>query len=538
MSRPDDPVRAPAIGAGSPWAPLRHREFRLLWSTTLAALIGSTISDSTAAWLMTTLASSPVQVALVQAAMMMPVLLLGLPAGALADMVDRRSVLVGTQVWVALVALALFAATLAGKLTAELLLVLTFANGVGIAMRMPVNAALAPELVPRPELGRAVGLIGVAMNGSRIVGPMLAGLMLGWFGGAWVFLAYAAISVAVVVPLARWKRPARASLLPVERFVGAMRLGAKFALQTPLMIAVLVRSATYCFFGISILALLPLIARDRLAGGAGTYALLLSSVGLGAITAMVIMLPVRRLLTRDQFVAGGTVLHAGAILVLAYSTSLGPAAAAAFVGGGAWMAVLNALTVAAQSSLPDWVRARGMALFQAMAMAGATLGSVVWGQMVAMSSIPTSLLVAGLGALAALALVARLRVGTTRELDLTPAQVAAEFATELPVEHEQGPVLVTVEYLIEPSRAEEFTEVMGESRRFRLSMGATTWGLFRDASDPRRFVEHFVVKTWVDRLRQIERLTADDVALWDRKNAFHTGPKPVVMSHYVKEPVE
>lgn len=177
-------------------------------------------------------------------------------------------------------------------------------------------------------------------------------------------------------------------------------------------------------------------------------------------------------------------------------------------------------------------------MHQAMAMAGATLGSVVWGQMVAMSSIRSSLLAAGLGALAALALVARLRVGTTRELDLTPAQVAAEFATELPVEHDQGPVLVTVEYLIDPSRAEEFAEVMGESRRFRLSMGATDWGLFRDASDPRRFVEHFVVQTWVDRLRQIERLTADDVALWDRKNAFHTGPKPVVMSHYIKELVE
>lgn len=536
MSRREEPTRARS--ANSPWAPLRHRQFLVLWTTMFAAFVGSTISDSAAAWLMTTLASSPVQVALVQSAMMMPVLLLGLPAGALADLIDRRSILIATQVWVTLVALALFAATLAGKLTAELLLALTFANGVGIALRMPVMAALTPELVPRTELGRAVGLSGVAMNGSRIVGPMLAGVLLGWLGGAWVFLVYAAISVAVVLPLARWKRPPRKSSLPSEGFLGAMRLGAMFARRTPMMIAVLVRSATFCFFGIAMLALLPLIARERLAGDAGTYTLLLSAVGTGAIAAVAVLPPVRRRLSRDQFVAALTLLHAVAILVLAQASSPGLAAAGAFLGGAAWIAVLNAFTVAAQSSLPDWVRARGMAVFQAVAMAGATLGSVVWGQVAAMSSIEISLVAAGTGSLAALALVARFRVGTKREFDLTPIRVPAEFATELAVEHEQGPVLVTVEYLIDPARSEEFAGVMAESRRFRLSMGATYWGLFRDASNPGRFVEHFTVGTWVDRLRQIERLTAEDVALWDRKSEFHIGPEPVLMTHFIMEPVD
>ena len=529
MSRREEPTRARS--ANSPWAPLRHRQFLVLWTTMFAAFVGSTISDSAAAWLMTTLASSPVQVALVQSAMMMPVLLLGLPAGALADLIDRRSILIATQVWVTLVALALFAATLAGKLTAELLLALTFANGVGIALRMPVMAALTPELVPRTELGRAVGLSGVAMNGSRIVGPMLAGVLLGWLGGAWVFLVYAAISVAVVLPLARWKRPPRKSSLPSEGFLGGLN-------NQVINTGVLVRSATLCFFGIAMLALLPLIARERLAGDAGTYTLLLSAVGTGAIAAVAVLPPVRRRLSRDQFVAALTLLHAVAILVLAQASSPGLAAAGAFLGGAAWIAVLNAFTVAAQSSLPDWVRARGMAVFQAVAMAGATLGSVVWGQVAAMSSIEISLVAAGTGSLAALALVARFRVGTKREFDLTPIRVPAEFATELPLKHGQGPVLVTVEYLIDPARSEEFAGVMAESRRFRLRMGATYWGLFRDASNPGRFVEHFTVGTWVDRLRQIERLTAEDVALWDRKSEFHIGPEPVLMTHFIMEPVD
>jgi len=533
------PTHAPAAAAATPpdsaWKPLRHRHFRTLWAASFASMVGSWTSDSAAAWLMTSLSSSPVHVALVQAAMTLPMLLLGLPSGALADIVERRRLMVGTQLWVALVAFVLFAVTLSGALTAGLLLALTFANGIGMAMRMPLIAAMTPELVPRPDLGRAMALHSASMNGSRILGPMIAGLALGWLGGAWIFLFYGVLSLAVAVWLLKLQSSERASSLPGERFVGAMRLGVQFARQTPQMMAVLIRSTAFGFFGIATMALLPLVARDRLDGDAGTYALLLSSMGLGAIGAVLLMPYVRRRVSRDRLVSGAIALQAVSMMVLAEATSRWLAVPASIIGGMAWVGVYNPLTVAAQISLPDWVRARGMAVYQATTMGGVTLGSVVWGQVAELSSIEAALVAAGAGGLLSLPLLWRYRVGGGRELDLRPANIAADFFSAQTIENDQGPVLVTMEYRIDPERAEEFNAVMAESRRWRLRMGAIYWGLFRDITDPGRFVEHFLVESWLDRLRQIERLTAEDIALRDRKAQFHLGNDPPLMTHLVME---
>ena len=536
MSKPSESAQhASNASTASAWAPLRHREFFALWTANFAALIGSWMSDSTSAWLMTTLASSPLQVALVQAAMLMPIVLLGLPAGALADLVDRRMLLIVTQVWVGMVALVLFLVTQFGTMTPNLLLLLTFGNGIGMEVRMPALSAMIPDLIPRAELGRALALNGAAMNGSRILGPIVAGLLFAWWGGSWVFLVYAAMSLLVATRFLRWKRSKRASSLPSERFVGAMRLGVQFAMQTPLMVAVIVRAAVFSFFGMSVLALLPLVARVRLEGNANTYTLLLASAGTGAIIAVSFLPYLRRRLSRDYLVIVGTILQAIATVVLAEATSGWIAALACVLSGAAWITVMNALTVAAQISLPDWVRARGMAVYQVCGMATAMIGSVFWGQIAAVASIEVSLMAAGLGALVALVLVRRKRVGGMREIDLTPVHVWPEFASSLPIDNDQGPVMVSIEYKIDPARAEEFTELMAESRRWRLRMGAVHWGLMRDIANPGRFVEQFVMESWVDRLRQIERLTAEDISLRDRRDAFHLGPGEPVIDHFLME---
>ncbi len=531
---------APDAGSSSrsAWAPLRHRMFFALWVANLIALTGSWLSDSASAWLMTSLASSPLQVALVQSAQTLPILLLGLPAGALADIVDRRNVLVATQIWVTAVALALFALTLAERLTPELLLVLTFANGVAMAMRMPVMSAMTPQLVPPAQLGPALALQAVAMNASRIVGPVFAGLLLAWIGGAWVFLLYCVLSAAVAIAFARGERQQRTSSLPSERFVGAMRLGVQFARRTPEMISVLAIVAVFSFFAVALQALLPLVARDRLAGSANTYTLLLAAIGAGAITAVALMPMARGRLSRDALVGWSAVLQAAALLLMSQAESAWLAAPAAFVSGAAWLVVLNTLGVAAQLALPDWVRARGAAVYLVSAMAGATFGGAVWGQAVAASSIELALAAAGVGLLLAYMLVRiRYRLGHARILDLTPARLLPEFASAHKAESDQGPVLVTFEYRIDPARADEFAKLMAESRRFRLRMGAIYWGVFRDVTDPARYVVHFLVDSWLDRLRQIERLTAEDIVLRDRINAFHTGSDPPIMKHYVMEQV-
>ncbi|HLX80737.1 MAG TPA: MFS transporter [Burkholderiales bacterium] len=523
----------------SAWAPLRHHGYRILWLSSFAALTGSWISDSTAAWLMTSLSPSPLYVALVSSAITLPILLMALPAGALADLFDRHSVLIATQVWVTGVSLTLFAVSLAGKMTAELLLALTFAHGIGGAIRLPVVASMTPNLVPRAELPNALALHGVSYNGARVVGPVLAGLLLVWIGGPWVFLVCALISVAVTIAFGKGTRQQRASSLPNERFVAAMRLGLQFARQTPAMVAALAHVCVYTFFAVIMQALLPLVARDRLAGNAGTYTLLLSALGIGAIASVIVLPNLRRRLTRDQLLVTFAVMQAIATVTLSQATSAWIAAPALFFGGGAWVATFNTLSITAQMSLPDWVRARGTAVFLASGMVGATAGAFVWGQVASMASIERAMEISACGSLIALALVLRrYRLGSLRESDLTPAQVTPEFAAGATIEGDQGPVMVTIEYQIDPARAGEFSKVMAASRRWRLRHGALHWGMYRDVLDPGRYIEHFLVDSWLDRLRQIERLTAEDMALRDRKNAFHLGAEPPVMRHLLMEPTE
>ena len=521
------------------WSPLRHRAYRALWLASFIALTGSWISDSTGAWLMTSLSSSPLQVALMSSAVTLPILLMALPAGALADLFDRRMVLMATQLWVTVVSLVLFGVSLAGTMTAGMLLALTFAHGIGGAMRLPVIAAMTPSLVPRLDLPNALALHGVSFNGARVVGPVLAGLLLSWIGGPWVFLVCAVLSVAVTVAFARGTRQTRASSLPNERFVAAMRLGLQFSRQTPAMVTALAHIALYTLFAVAMQALLPLVARDRLAGNAGTYTLLLSAMGIGAIVSVVVLPDLRRRLSRDQLLASCAVLQAAATVALSQATSTWIAAPAVFAGGAAWVATFNTLNVTAQMALPDWVRARGTAVFLASGMAGATAGGFAWGQIASMASIERSMEIAAFASLAAFALLRRrYRLSGLAETDLTPVQVTAEFAAGATIEEDQGPVMVTIEYQIDPARAEEFSAVMADSRRWRLRHGALHWGVYRDVADPGRYVEHFLVDSWLDRLRQIERLTAEDIALRDRKNQFHLGSEPPVMRHLLMELTE
>ena len=424
-------------------------------------------------------------------------------------------------------------------MTAELLLALTFAHGIGSAIRLPVVAAMTPGLVPRPELPSALALHGVSFNGARVVGPVIAGLLLAAIGGPWVFLVCAALSVGVTVAFARGTRQQRASSLPNERFVAAMRLGLQFSRQTPAMVAALAHIGLYTFFGVIVQALLPLVARDRLGGNANTYTLLLSAMGIGAIVGVVALPALRRRLTRDQLLAACTILQAAGTALLSQATSPWIAAPAAFASGAAWTAIFNVLNVTAQTALPDWVRARGTAVFLASGMIGATAGAFTWGQVSTLASIERAMEISAVASLVGFALLRRrYRLSGLAETDLTPVQVTAEFAAGATIEDDQGPVMVTIDYQIDPARAEEFSAVMADSRRWRLRHGALHWGLYRDVADPGRYTEHFLVDSWLDRLRQIERLTAEDIALRDRKNEFHLGAEPPLMRHLLMEPTE
>lgn len=523
---------APAMSQ-SALAPLRLPVFRMLWSVWLTANICMWMNDVASAWMMTSLSPSPMWVALVQTASTLPVFLLGLPSGALADILDRRRYFIITQFWVAAVALILCVTILSDRLTAPLLLALTFANGIGLAMRWPVFAAIVPELVPRPQLPAALALNGIAMNASRIVGPLVAGALIASLGSAYVFVLNAALSIVSGFVIMRWKREHKPSPLGRERLLSAMRVGLQYVLQSGRLKAVLLRIFLFFLHSTALLALLPLVARGLAGGDAGTYTVLLASMGSGAIVAAMFLPRLRQLMARDRLVLSGAGLQALASAAVAVSPNLYMAASAMFFAGIAWMATANALSVSAQLALPDWVRARGMSIYQMAIMGASALGAAFWGQVATVTSVETSLLVAAASGLVTMLAVHLLVQDREIEEDLTPSQAFKVPVTDDPPP--SGHVLVTIEYLIQPARAAEFLALMQHSRRSRLRQGALSWDLLRDIGVPGRYIEQIIDQSWTEHLRRFDRVTAADVALRERKLAFHTGETPPVVTRYLME---
>jgi MFS family permease len=514
-------------------APFRHRVFSMLWSTWLIANLCMWMNDVAAAWLMTTLTARPNWVALVQTAATLPVFLLGLPSGALADIFDRKRFLLLTQLWVAVVGTLLAAAIFAGVVTPPLLLLLVFLNGIGLALRWPVFSAIVPELVPRAQLPAALALNGVSMNAARIFGPLLAGAIIAAVGSAWVFLLNAVLSAAAAVVITRWRREHRPHPLGREPFGGAMRVGLQYLRQSRHLQGVLLRIAIFFFHSTALMALLPLVALQIEGGDARTFTVLLAAMGAGAVASTFALPRLRQAFTRDHLVLGGASAQAFGMAVMAVTSNVWVGVLAMLVGGAAWLTTANSLSVSAQLSLPDWVRARGMSMYQMAIMGAAASGAAVWGQIATWGSVPLAL---GLGAVSGIAVMAlAIRRWPDRGVmeDPTPAgplphpQVSAPPAS--------GHVLVTIEYQIDPARATAFRALMDESRRSRLRQGALGWELLSDINDLGRFVEVIEDASWTEYLRRFERVSTADAALRERKLAYHLGDAPPIVRRAVRE---
>jgi predicted MFS family arabinose efflux permease len=397
---------------------------------------------------------------------------------------------------------------------------------VGLAMRWPVFAAIVPELVPRPQLPAALALNGVAMNASRIIGPLVAGAVIASavHGSAWVFVLNAVLSLVAGFTIMRWRREHKESPLGRERLGSAIRVGVQFVWQSRRMRAVLLRIALFFLHSTALLALLPLVARQLPGGAAGTFTVLLASMGGGAIVSALSMTRVRKILPLQRLLFTGTALQAVAMLVVAFAPTIQVAVPAMVVAGMAWIAVANSLTVAAQMALPDWVRARGMSIYQ-MALMGATAaGAALWGQVANWSSIHDSLAVAAVSSVVLMAVAQRVVADRGIEEDLTPSRAFKVPQAEAPPT--SGRIQVNIEYRIDPARAAEFMELMQDSRRSRMRQGALDWQVLRDLYDPGRFVEQVTDESWTEHLRRFDRVTAADVQLRDRKLAFHVAAEP------------
>jgi len=531
----ETPIAQPPLEPVAAWDPMKRPVFRMLWITWLVANICMWMNDVATAWLMTSMTTSPIWVALVLSAATLPVFLLGLPSGALADILDRRRYLIFTQFWVAVVATLLGVMVVWGQMTPLLLLMLTFANGVGLAMRWPVFAAIMPELVPRRELPAALALNGVSMNASRIIGPLVAGALIASAGTGWVFALNAVLSVVSGLLIMRWQREHVPSPLGRERLVSAMRVGMQFVWQSNRLRAVLLRVSLFFFHSTAVLAMLPLVARQLPGGDAGTFTLLLAAMGVGAIVAALNLRRLRQLMPRDTLVLRATILQSLSTVAVALAPNVWVAVSAMLLNGAAWITCANSLSVSAQLALPDWVRARGMSMYQMAIMGASASGAALWGQLATLSSIQVGLLVAAVSGTATMLLAQRQVVDLSIEEDLTPSREFKVPVADAPPAI--GRVVVTIEYIIDPARGEEFRALMQESRRSRLRQGALEWALLRDIGHPERYLEQITDESWTEHLRRFDRVTASDVALRERKLAFHTPEEPPHVTRRVVEDV-
>jgi MFS family permease len=506
--------------APSPWSPLRHGLFRGLWIATIVSNIGTWMHEVGAGWLMTSLASSPSMVALVEAADSLPVMLLALPAGAIADIVDRRRLLIGAQVYFLIVIGALATLTALDMITPWLLLAFTFAVGVGMAFTMPAWAAIVPELVPAEELPSAVALNSIGINVSRAIGPAIAGVLVSAVGPWLVFALDALSCLGILAVLLRWRRGHRQSALPAERFLSAVRVGLRFITHTRSLQAVLIRGAAFFVFASATWSLFPVIVRRELGRGPEVYGLLLTCIGVGAVAGAMLLPRVRTKISRNAMVAGASVLYALAALVLAYVQTVGLLAVAMLAIGVAWIAILATLQVSAQLTLPEWVRARGLAAFVVVFMGGMALGAILWGQVASWIGIRAALSIAAAGMVIAVGLTRRFRLNDGRAPDFSPSMHwSAPLVAETP-EPERGPVLVTIEYHVDPARRAEFVAAMRDVREMRRRNGAFFWELFHDSARPARFLETFMDESWVEHLRQHERVSVADRETQRRANQF------------------
>ena len=489
--------------------------------------------DVGAGWLMTSLSSSPSMVALVEAADSFPLMLLALPAGALADIVDRRRLLIAVQVYMLIVASALGIMTLMEWTSAWVLLGFTFALGVGGALMLPAWAAIVPELVTVDELPSAVALNSVAINGARAIGPAIAGVLVAAVGPWLVFMLNALSYVGILAVLLRWRREHEKSTLPAERFFSAIRVGMRFVTHTRALQIVLIRGSAFFIFASATWSLFPLIVRQELQRGPEIYGLLLTCIGVGAVAGAILLPRVRAMVSRDTLVAGASALYALAALALEHLPYIPLLAVAMVATGVAWISILSALQVSAQMTLPAWVRARGLAAFVVVFMGGMAIGSILWGQVATRIGIPAALTVAALGTWVAIVLTWKFKLGHHQVLDFRPSMDwPMPLLAETP-EPDSGPVMVTIEYRVQPTKRAEFVTAMSAVREMRRRNGAYFWELFHESSDPGLYLECFIDESWIEHLRQHERASVADREILDRAKVFMVEGQSTKSTHWL-----
>ena len=525
-----------ALPAPSIWNALRHAPFRGLWQSGGVYFIGNAMQTMAAAWMMVELTGSSFLAALVQTAVFLPMFLLALPAGVLADTTDRRRLILGSLAVQAVAAALLAGLVMAGVTGPGTLLCLTFVAGCCTALLSPAWNSAVGDSVPRSELPQAITSVGIAYNAARALGPAIAGLVFANLGAGWIFVISVATTLVMMQGIRRWPpRPHPPSRLPAERLWGGILSALRFARHSEIILAQLLRTMAYSSTGSALWALLPIIGQRRLGLGAAGFGLLMGCLGIGAVAAGLVIGRLRVWAGLERLVAGGCLLFALAMLVAAFSREPALVYGALVMGGAAWMAVMSTFNTATQTSVPPWVRARAMALHTLSALGSFAIGSAFWGGVADVAGLAPALCAAA-ALMAAGVLLARpfpLRMGDV------PAVTQAVPWEDLFVADEPhpdaGPVAVEIGYRIRAEETAAFLEAVSLLKAPRRRDGATFWRIYRDLGDPSRYVERFIVTSWADYLHQRARATVADHDQELLVRGFLAPGEAVTMQHYIAE---
>ncbi len=516
-------------------APLRHATFRRIWLASLLSNLGLLIQAVGAAWAMTQMTSSADKVALVQTALMLPVMLISMPAGAIADMYDRRLVALVSLSIALSGATALTVLAWLGLVTPPSLLAFCFVVGSGMALFGPAWQASVTEQVPAETLPSAVALNGISYNIARSFGPAIGGIVVATAGAVAAFAANALLYIPLLVVLYLWRRTSEPSRLPRERLNRAIVSGVRYIANSPSIRVVLARTLATGLIGGSVSALMPLVARDLLHGGAQTYGIMLGAFGMGAVIGALNIAEVRKRMSGEAAIRACALSMGGAIAAVALSREPVLTAAALVIAGAVWMLAVALFNIGVQLSAPRWVAGRSLAAFQASIAGGIAIGSWGWGHLTDAVGVEAALLVS-----AALMLVSPLlglwlrmpRTGARNE----DAEVLADPEVQLSLTGRSGPLVVEIEYRVAQDNARAFHNVMQEVQLSRQRNGAYGWSIARDIADPELWTERYHCPTWLDYLRQRNRATQSERALHQRAMDFHLGPDPVRVRRMLERP--
>ncbi len=486
---------------------------------------------------MTTLAPTPFMVAMIQTAGALPMALLALPAGALADIFDRKRLIFTTLVWRIIVSGILGLITVFGYTTPSLLLVATFALGFGMALSAPAWQAIIPDLVPREEVSEAVMLNAVTFNVSRGIGPTLGGFVVAAIGSGGTFLINAASLFGITFVFGSWERPVQKSTLPEERLIGAIRTGMRYVRNAPEVKNTLIHTGTFSICASAMWALLPIVAKQSMGMTSVGYGALLGIFGGGCLLGVFILPIIRQRFAIHQLIFIEVILFSVGLFAMAHIRNFLLLSCAMLIAGASWIALLSSLMASLQSVTPSWVLGRVMSVHALLFFGTQATGSAFWGFVAGEVGIPESLTAAGLLLIISLVLTHRYKVIAGEKIDLSPSRewTLAPLMTRPGME--EGTVLLSIEYRINPEKAPEFIHVMGAMQSIRRKYGAIRWHLFRDVADPSRYRESFIVESWIEHLRQHERFTVSDMAILEKVYSFNLDGRPKKIDHFIAERV-